>query len=113
MEQKNPVVFFEIGCKDAATTKQFYKNVFGWEPNQFGLINAEMQKGISGHINSLGHEPHNYVMIYIEVDDINAYIAKVQNAGGKRIVDPIPLPNGKQFAWVNDAEGNLIGLLTP
>ncbi len=113
MENKHPVVFFEIGCKDASITKQFYKEVFSREANQFGLINAETQKGIAGHINSLGHEPHNYVMVYIEVDDINAYIAKVLTAGGKKIVGPIPLPNGKQFAWVSDVEGNLIGLLTP
>lgn len=108
-KQPCPVVFFEIGCKSSEKTKAFYNEVFGWNAAP-GIINDGLP-GISGHINSLGHEPHNYVMVYIEVEDVAAYIEKAEAAGGKKIVGPIPLPNGKTFAWINDVEGNLIGLL--
>lgn len=109
----NPVVHFEIGCRDMAKTREFYKTVFGWEPDQFGIINKDQLPGIPGHFVSLGHEPHNYVLVYIRVDDINAYIGKINDAGGKKLVGPVTLPDGKQFAWINDAEGNLLGLITP
>lgn len=109
----NPVVHFEIGCRDMHTTKAFYKQVFGWEPDQFGVINREQLPGIPGHFVSLGHEPHNYVLVYVQVDDINAYLEKTAQAGGKKLVGPVPLPDGRQFAWITDAEGNMIGLITP
>lgn len=109
----NPVVHFEIGCRDINNTKQFYKQAFGWEPDQAGIIHKDQLPGIPGHFVSLGHEPHHYVLVYIQVADINEYIGKVENAGGKKLVGPVPLPDGRQFAWVTDTDGNVIGLITP
>ena len=60
--------------------------------------------GIPGHITALGHEPHNYVTVYVEVSDINAYLAKAQELGGKKLVGPIDIPTGS-FAWMADPEG--------
>ena len=68
--------------------------------------------GIDGHITALGHEPHNYVTVYVQVDDIPAYLAKAAGLGGKKIVGPIDIPTGR-FAWMSDPEGTLIGLFKP
>ena len=68
--------------------------------------------GIDGHITALGHEPHNYVTVYVQVDDIPAYLAKAVGLGGKKIVGPIDIPTGS-FAWMSDPEGTLIGLFKP
>jgi predicted enzyme related to lactoylglutathione lyase len=117
METKKscPVVYFEIGCEDKTETTSFYTNVFGWTPTESqyaNKINTNSEKGIQGHIVALGHEPHQFVNIYIQVDDINHYIAEVEKAGGKKLLGPIPLPENQQFAWVTDPAGNTIGLIT-
>lgn len=116
METSNhPVVFFDIGCKDLEKTTSFYTNLFGWSPNSIpfaNLIDTGTKEGIQGQITSLGHEPHNYVMVYIQVDDINAHLQKIVAEGGVKLVGPVTLPTGKQFAWFKDPEGNMIGLVT-
>jgi len=112
---RNPVIHFEIGCKDQQKTRQFYANLFDWSINQAGPaanIDTGAPGGIAGHITSLGHEPHHYTMFYVEVDDIAAYLKKAEFLGGKTIVPPIPIPTGI-FAWFADPEGNTVGLLQP
>lgn len=110
-----PVVHFEIGCRDSAKTQEFYAKLFGWKIQQAGpaaMIDTEGKGGINGHITSLGHEPHNFVNVYVQVDDIEAYLAKAQELGGKRVVGPIDIPTGS-FAWMADVEGTMIGLFKP
>jgi uncharacterized protein len=110
-----PVVHFEIGCRDSAATQAFYSNLFDWDITAAGpaaTINTGGEGGINGHITALGHEPHNYVTVYVQVDDIQAYLDKAKALGGKVLVPPVPIPTGK-FAWMSDPEGNMIGLLQP
>jgi hypothetical protein len=110
-----PVVHFEIGCRDKAKTAEFYSRLFDWDLQDAGpatMINTAADTGIGGHITALGHEPHNYVTVYIEVDDIHAYLEKAQSLGGKTIVPPVDIPTGT-FAWFADPEGTAIGLWKP
>ncbi len=92
-----------------AATKQFFAEVFEWQ------IDAAMNQvqpgggGIGGHFTSLGHEPHQYVTFYIEVDDVAAYLAKIEAKGGKKLVGPVDIPTGT-FAWFQDPGGNALGL---
>jgi len=109
-----PVVHFEIGCRDTAKTQAFYGQLFDWDITQAGPaanINTGAD-GINGHITALGHEPHNYVTVYVQVDDLQAYLDKATALGGKTLVKPVPIPTGK-FAWLADPDGNIIGLLQP
>lgn len=107
-----PVVHFEIGCSDSAKTQEFFSQLFGWEIQQQGpaaMINTGAAVGINGHITALGHEPHNYITVYVQVDDLPAYLEKAQTLGGKVLVPPVDIPTGT-FAWVSDLDGNLVGL---
>src|SRR3954449_8335066 len=109
----NPVVFFEIGCQDRAKAERFFGDLFGWKIQSGGAsspVNTGSDKGIQGHINSLGHEPRHYAMFYVEVDDVKAYLDKAVALGGKTLVPPIKIPTGT-FAWFADLDGNTIGLL--
>lgn len=111
----NAVVHFEIGCKDLALITGFYTKVFGWTPTAIpmaSLLQTNNTDGIQGRITSLGHEPHNYTIFYIQTTDIDASIASIEDAGGKKIIGPFPLPDGKLFAWFKDPEGNMAGLVT-
>ncbi len=109
-----PVVHFEIGCRDAEETKSFYQTVFGWSISDHGQFSKSIDArgAISGHLTALGHEPHNYVMIYIECEDVTASIEAVKRAGGEVFVGPLPEPGGKTFAWIKDTAGNMVGLIS-
>ncbi len=117
-----PIVHFEIGCKDMPKTQKFYADLFGWEFQNFGGANMvtnigpshdggkPKSDGIAGHLNSLGHPPHQYVTVYALVDDIEATLAKVAKLGGSTIVPKQEVPNMGWFAWFKDPEGNALGL---
>lgn len=112
-----PVIYFDIGCKERDKTEEFYTKIFGWKPMERSdytvMLDTESDNGIPGAITALGHEPHNYVMIYIEVDDIPAYLEKVESRGGKTTIPMTEIPGGGHFAWFSDPEGTLMGLLNP
>ncbi|MBI3466844.1 MAG: VOC family protein [Planctomycetes bacterium] len=111
-----PVVHFEIGCRDAAKTVDFYAKLFDWKIEQHGpagMINTGSSLGIQGHITSLGHEPHNYVTFYVQVEDLQAFLDKAAKLGGKTLVPPTEVPGMGQFAWLADPEGTIVGLWRP
>lgn len=106
------VVHFEIGCRDKAATAKFYQELFDWTTQEMGpavMIDTGAKSGIPGHITSLGHEPHNYTLFYVDVEDVEAALKKAESLGGKTIVPPVPIPTGR-FAWFADPEGNTVGL---
>jgi len=109
-----PVVHFEIGCPDKDKSRAFYEDVFGWTSEPYGplsyRLNTGSDRGIQGLTTALGHEPHNYVMFYIEVDDIPAHLAEITAHGGKVIVPETPVPGSGRLAWCHDPSGNLFGL---
>jgi predicted enzyme related to lactoylglutathione lyase len=111
----NPVVHFEIGCRDAAKTQEFYSKLFDWKMQAAGpavMIDTGTPGAIGGHITALGHEPQNYVTVYVQVDDLKLYLEKAAALGGKTLVPPVEIPTGT-FAWMADPNGNIVGLLKP
>lgn len=115
MSAKHPVVHFELGCEDIAATSEFYSKVFDWKitPGEHSHdIDTGSEEGIQGHITALGHEPHKYVNMYIQTDDMEATTKSVVKNGGKILIGPIPLPDGSQFAWIQDVAGNTVGLIS-
>ena len=106
-----PVVHFEIGCRNLQKTQDFYTQMFDWKMQPMGpaAMIAGETGGIAGHMSALGHEPHHYTIFYVEVDDVGAYLKKAEALGGKTIVPPVKIPTGT-FAWMQDPEGNTVGL---
>ena len=120
MPKPCPVVHFEIGCQHLDKTRAFYTDVFGWQyapgaPNMAMVANLgghvePKTDGIGGHINSLGHPPHQYVTFYIMVDDVDAALAEINKHGGSTLIPKQEVPGMGWFAWFKDPEGNAIGL---
>lgn len=106
-----PVVHFEIGCRDSAKTQEFYRKMFDWKIEAFGAaaMIAPESGGVGGHISSLGHEPHHYTIFYVDVEDVATTLKKAEALGGKTLVPPVEIPTGT-FAWMQDPEGNTVGL---
>ena len=109
-----PVVHFEIGCPDSEQAQTFYSELFDWQITANGAaatVTTGSGRGISGHIAALGHEPHNYVNVYVEVEDVGAYLDKAKQLGATPLVGPVELPDGSgTFAWLKDPGGTTIGL---
>ena len=111
-----PVVHFEIGCRDRAKTGQFFGKLFDWKMEEFGdatMVDTGNESGIAGHIAALGHEPHNYVTFYVQVDDLDAKLKEAEELGAKTLVPPQEIPGMGHFAWFADPEGTPIGLWKP
>lgn len=106
----NPICHFEIGCRDLSKTGEFFSKLFDWQVSAMGpAAMIQTGDGIGGHITALGHEPHKYTIFYVGVDNVQAYLDKATELGGKLLVPPVMIPTGT-FAWFADPEGNTIGL---
>lgn len=111
-----PVVHFEIGCRNKEQTEGFYSELFGWKVESFGaagMISTGSEAGIGGHFTALGHEPHNYVLVYVLVDDIPACLARAEELGGKTLLPQTEVPGMGWFAWLADPEGTTVGIWKP
>lgn len=74
-----PVVHFEIGCRDIAKTADLFNRFLGWYTQPMGpaaMIETGSDNGIQGHISCLGHEPYHYATFYVQVDDVQACLDK-------------------------------------
>jgi predicted enzyme related to lactoylglutathione lyase len=109
----NPVVHFEIGGRDTGKSKDFYAALFNWKIEEMGpamMISTASDTGIGGHISALGHEPHNYVTVYVQVENIPATLKKAEELGGSTMVPETEIPDMGHFAWLKDVDGNIVGL---
>jgi len=56
--------------------------------------------------------PSIYAIVYVQVPDVEAHIAKAEALGCKKTRRAIAIPTGT-FAWIADPEGNTVGLWKP
>lgn len=115
----NPVTWFEIIGTDAIKLQTFYRDVFGWklsppvpEMGNYSTLDNEGH-GIGGGIGGGGEEDGggSRVTIYIEVDDPQACLDKVTQAGGQTLMPVTHVMEGVTIAMFADPEGHVIGLL--
>ena len=109
----NPVVHWEIQTKNAKNTQKFLADLFGWHvdannPMDYGIVDTH-DKGINGGIAEA--QGPQQVVLYIEVDDLQAYLDKAESLGGKTVVPITEVPGVVTFAMFSDTEGNTIGLV--
>jgi hypothetical protein len=109
----NPVVHFEIAGSDPTALQQFYGALFGWSissdnPVNYGLVDTQAG-GINGGIEGEARGPAT--TIYVAVNDLQAYLDKVERAGGKTITPITEIPGMVTYATFRDPEGNVVGLV--
>lgn len=112
----NSVCHVEISVTDAIRAGGFYKDLFKWEiDNSMGdeYVFFKTVSGPGGAFSKVeGHTAGNNVVYYIEVDDIDTYLKRAEELGGKQVVPKTEIPGHGWFAHAADLDGNLIGLFT-
>jgi len=106
------VVHWEIVGRDAGKLHSFYGDLFEWQidannPMHYGLVsNSHGVVGGIGQTDGAGH-----VMIYVGVDDPQAYLDRVEQLGGQTVMSVTTIPGMVTFAQFADPEGHVIGLV--
>jgi uncharacterized protein len=112
------VIHFEIPAAEPDRAAAFYGKVFGWKfdkwagPTEYWMvttgtegtpgINGGMMKkpgGITSTTNTIG------------VESVDAAVNTAVEAGGKNIMPKTPIPGVGYFAYCEDTEGNLFGVM--
>ncbi|HZU15099.1 MAG TPA: VOC family protein [Candidatus Dormibacteraeota bacterium] len=111
----NPVTHFEIVGQDAGALQAFYRDAFGWEVRPAGPTYAMVLPGADAGINGgVGAAPEgggaSRVTVYVEVEDLDRALSRIQSLGGGTVVGPLAVPNGPRIALFRDPEGHVVGL---
>jgi predicted enzyme related to lactoylglutathione lyase len=111
----NAVNWFEIA--GPATLLDFYRDLLGWAPSEpvpgFHMLETDQQSGnapgISGAIDTRESALAPYALFFIEVDNVEKAVEKVEELGGAVAVAPVD-SGPVRLAHVTDPVGNRVGL---
>jgi predicted enzyme related to lactoylglutathione lyase len=111
------VIHFEIPASDPERASAFYQKVFGWKiekwpgPTEYWLVNtgAEGTPGINGGL--MKNTEVKTTTNTIGVDSVDSAIESAKRAGGKLVTPKTPIPGVGYFAYCQDTEGNLFGVM--
>jgi len=125
----DPVVHFEMPFEDRERMAKFYRSAFGWQTEMLGeemgsyVLATTVETGEKGPkrpgaINGGFYPkrpdwPAQYPSIVIAVDDIRKAIAKVVEAGGSVLGEPMEIPGVGSYVSFMDPEGNRVSMLQP
>lgn len=106
----NPVVRWQILSPEPAKTAAFYEKLFAWKvsnANELGY--RELTSGVAGSIDG-GVWPappaeRSFAQLFIEVDDIDASLAKALKLGAQVLVPKSALPDADEMAVLQDPAG--------
>jgi predicted enzyme related to lactoylglutathione lyase len=116
------VVHFEIPYDDESRARSFYGDLFAWDLASYPGMEYTMVTtgptgdqgpGEAGFINGgMGPRAEHFTAptVVIDVEDIDATLAKVDAHGGTTLSGRSPVGDMGWSAYFRDPEGNVIGL---
>ncbi|WP_119067610.1 VOC family protein [Aggregatilinea lenta] len=111
------IVHIEIPSEDPDKAAKFYKEVFDWEttkwdgPMPYWLVKTgpDDERGIDGAF--MDSANNNRLTYVLDVDDVDTYVAKVQQHGGTVVMPKDAVPGVGYLAYFEDLDGNLFGIM--
>jgi uncharacterized protein len=111
----NTVTWWEIPVQDLEKARPFYSAVFGWTFQSFGegYDGIFADGAMIGGLSQSEEDVVDGIRIYVNVEDIEATLAKVEENGGATKT-PRTEVGGDMGWWANftDAQGRQIGICT-
>lgn len=112
------VAFFEVTSANAERAQKFYADLFGWQVaadpamGGYALVDTGAGEGaIGGGIGPAQDPEDTGVKIYMRVDDLDRYLDRAEQLGGRRVLPPADLPGDfGRIAVFADPDGNRVGL---
>ncbi len=125
----NPVVHFEMPYAEPGRMSRFYEKAFGWQTQALGeamggyvlATTTEVSQGrpttpgaINGGFFPMKPDwPAQHPTVVIAVDDIAQSMARVRDAGGTLLGEPMDIPGVGAYVSFIDTEGNRVSMLQP
>jgi len=108
--------WYELMTSDPKAAGKFYSDVVGWttqdQPGE-GMPYTTFNIGDTGVAGMLHMAGHTGWIGYISVDDVDAHIEKIVEAGGKLWKPATDVPGMLRFAVMSDPQGAAIVVFTP
>ena len=121
---------FEVHASDVGRAKTFYTGLFGWsfapmpggEEVEYHLIEGDQigsDRGVSGGLmKRMGPAPAADAPVRggtmtFEVSDCDERYGWALANGGAEALPPMDYPGVGRCAYVEDGEGNIVGMITP
>ncbi|MDB5439520.1 MAG: putative hydroxylase, partial [Caulobacteraceae bacterium] len=108
----------ELHAADVDQVMPLYQSLFGWtidqvmdtgEMGQYHIFSSG--EGQQGGAISNSQAPRPYWTYYFTVDDIDAAADRVAAGGGKVLMGPYPVPDGRWILQAQDRQGGMFALL--
>lgn len=109
------ITHVELPSDDLGRAQRFYAELFGWELQQtpempdYAMFQSGPD-GLGGAIGLRGRSAPERLRLYVEVDSLDATVARTLELGGSVSVEITDVPGMGRYAAVVDTEGNEIGL---
>ena len=113
---KRHVVHVEIPVVNQEAARKFYGELFGWKITAIPDMDYTMWEaadGSGGGFPTVSDEnPAGQVTVYIDSDDIEADLKKVEKLGGKVVHPKAEIPGFGWYGIFQDPTGNVLALYT-
>lgn len=109
------ITHFEIRAADMERARRFWESLLGWTfrdwegPMQYTMaeVGGNPTAGLYASEN-----PERGLIVYFDVDDVQAATEQVRELGGQVTTETSPIPEIGWFAHCLDTEGNPFGVFT-
>jgi len=109
--------WYELMTSDTEAAGKFYSDVVGWTtqtmPGGEGPAYTVFNQGGVGMAGMLTIPGHTAWVGYISVEDVDAHVEKIVEAGGKLWKPATDVPGMLRFAVMSDPQGAAIVVFTP
>jgi EmrB/QacA subfamily drug resistance transporter len=120
------VLDYQVAGDAVSAARQFFRDAFGWEtgpPESSYVVAAgdshRVVKGGTAAVSlarAIGDPPRlvdggsRDVAFYVEVDDVEAALRRIEGLGGQRVLGPVQTTASSEVALFSDPHGMLVGL---
>ncbi len=112
----------ELMTRDVAGSKEFYKEVLGWQMDEMPMQGGEPYtvlraggEAVAGMMRMPDNVPAQvptHWAAYFTVSDVDAVAKKAQDLGATMIVPPTDVPDVGRFSTFQDPQGGVINVIT-
>jgi hypothetical protein len=112
----NDFCHMALNTDDVGTAKKFYSGLFDWKledvpmgPGTYTMIQPGSGPGGGMQKKPMPEAPNAW-LLYVQVGDVDATVAKAKQLGGQVVVPKTPIPGMGHFAIITDPSGAALGV---